>query len=79
MQGGSTKAGIIDAISKSSPTLGKVVNYLIDSWEQTFPSDQYHAKSERARMLAKEEIEKELQKKILTEEELAKVKINFLK
>ena len=68
-----------EKLATSSPMLSKVVEYCIDSLEETFPSERYHKKFAKARQEAKvqaQTLRQELQKEY-TEEEL--LKVNFFK
>ena len=65
-------------LAQSNPTLSKVVEYCIDSLDETFPSDRYHKKCEKARQEAKmksQTLREELLKEY-TEEELIKVRFD---
>jgi len=53
--------------------LGKVTDFVVDSWEQTFPSDRYKVKAEMAKKEAKAQAEREAQQKVYTEEELEQI------
>ena len=73
-QNSTTAEGLKSKITEKVPFIGKVVDYVADSWEQTFPSERYSVKAEQTRKQAKEAAEKEKTKKEYTEEELAMVK-----
>jgi len=59
------------SLSESAPALGKVVEYIRDSWDQTFPKDKFMIKAADVRKKAKEVMERERQEMPnYTEEEL---------
>jgi len=67
------KPSFMEYLSTKAPAVGKVTNFVVDSWEQTFPSDKYKIKAELAKKLAKEQAEREREQKIYTEEELEQI------
>jgi len=67
------RASIKDRLANTAPFLGKVADFVADSWEQTFPSEKYHIKAEIERRKAKERAEKEKVIKEYTEEELVQL------
>jgi len=71
------KPSFTEKISAKSPFLGKVLNYVAESWEETFPSDKYHQKAALNRQKAKEAKAREAAQANYTEEELAKVQIRL--
>jgi len=67
------EVGFREKIAQSNPTVSKVVEFCIDSWEETFPSERYQKKYEQTRkqaQIAKTLKEQEMAKEY-TEEELA--------
>lgn len=65
-------------LSNKSPILGKVTSFVVESWEQTFPSDQYKLKAEIARQKAKSKQRLRKIRKYIMKKNLNRYKVRSL-